>query len=220
MKTKLGEKPSALESGMGVSLEWQEFAGTNMTLPERVAVGMIILAIALAAGFLISGCGGSKSVETSSGMSHNQPDVADAATAVTPATVPALPAASLSPVRDAQAGVVGTSADSLPPEVVGTVQDKNVAPGQVIEIVAEGSLDVTEITLTDGLNRKQALKFDSESGLWRTYYRIPLENGSDRIGLSLTAKNGVEKWRRVWIFLNVAEPDSCGGDADTVGIHD
>ena len=75
MKTKGGE-PSALDSRVGAGLEWQETVATRMTVAERVAVGVALFAIVLAAGLLISGCGGSKGVETSSGMSHNQPDVA------------------------------------------------------------------------------------------------------------------------------------------------
>jgi hypothetical protein len=41
---------------------------------------------------------------------------------------------------------------------------------------------------------------------------VPLKTSTDRLGISLTAKNGDKGWRRVWVFLNVqklaAEADS------------
>jgi len=103
--------------------------------------------------------------------------------------------------EQAQSGS-GVSADSLPPEIAVSAPDTLITPGSVVEITASGSPDVVEMTLSDGL-RKQPLTYDSSASVWRTFYRVPMRIRGDRVELSVTAKNGVNRWRRVWVFMDV-----------------
>jgi len=109
-----------------------------------------------------------------------------------------------------------TPVDFLPPDVVASETDLVAARGSIVEIVAEGSDDVVEMTLSDGGRTPTAFRFDEGAGLWRASYRMPLRPASDRIGLSVTAKNASQRWRRVWVFVKVphdmAEADSGSGN--------
>jgi hypothetical protein len=42
--------------------------------------------------------------------------------------------------------------------------------------------------------------------VWRVSYRVPLRPKQERLGLSVTAQNDLNRWRRVWIFLHVQQP--------------
>jgi hypothetical protein len=95
--------------------------------------------------------------------------------------------------------------DAPPPEVTASVADTLVIPGTIIDITAEGSPDVTEVTLSDGIGRKQAFTYDAGSALWHTSYRVPMRV-PERLGLSVTAKNSLSRWRRVWVFVGAAKP--------------
>ena len=92
---------------------------------------------------------------------------------------------------------------TLPPEIVANVADSLVVPGSIVEITAEGSSDVTEITLSDGRGQSRPFVFDAAANVWRASYRVPLRSTTERLGLSATATNGGSRWKRVWIFLNV-----------------
>jgi hypothetical protein len=91
-------------------------------------------------------------------------------------------------------------------------------PG-VIEITAQGSDDVSQIGLSDGLGRMQLFTHDPASSVWHVLYRVPVGTTKDRLALSVTALNDVNRWRRVWVFVNVrqtasssaVETDGCGG---------
>ena len=106
---------------------------------------------------------------------------------------------------------------TLPPEIVASVADSLVVPGSIVEITAEGSPDVTEITLSDGRGQSRPFVFDAAANLWRASYRVPLRSITEKVALSATATNGGSRWKRVWIFLNVlpkqtatsAEGDGC-----------
>jgi len=102
-----------------------------------------------------------------------------------------------------QAGSAATSADSLPPEVAVSTADTLVVPGAVVEITALGTPDVVEITLSDRLGTKQPFSYDAAAKHWRAFYRVPLKSPEERLALSVTARNSINKWRRVWIFLPV-----------------
>ncbi|HKQ59107.1 MAG TPA: hypothetical protein VJY35_14700 [Candidatus Eisenbacteria bacterium] len=95
--------------------------------------------------------------------------------------------------------------DAPPPEVTASVADTLVIPGTIIDITAEGSPDVTEVTLSDGIGRKQAFTYDAGSALWHTSYRVPMRV-PERLGLSVTATNSLSRWRRVWVFVGAAKP--------------
>ena len=43
-----------------------------------------------------------------------------------------------------------------------------------------------------------------------TFYRVPIRTRTERVGLSVTASTNSNRWRRVWVFMNV-EP--AGGEA-------
>lgn len=110
--------------------------------------------------------------------------------------------------------VDAAAAESMPPEIEATVSEEPVAPGTVIEISAVGSSDVTEMVLRDALGRTYPLTRNEETGTWRAFYRVPMKVTGDRPGLSITARNGVNQWRRVWVFPKVlreeASADSSG----------
>lgn len=91
----------------------------------------------------------------------------------------------------------------LPPELAVEPFDHTVRPGQGVEIAVEGTSDVTEMALSDGLGDALPMVRDSTGATWRVDYRVPLRPGSERLPLSVTAKNEHGRWRRVWLFLSV-----------------
>ena len=92
---------------------------------------------------------------------------------------------------------------SVPPDAVVAVSDTFVTAGQPIEVVVQGTPDVTEMALADGRGDALPMVRDSSSDVWRVNYRVPLRPKTDRLGLSVTAKNESNRWRRVWVFLQV-----------------
>jgi len=81
--------------------------------------------------------------------------------------------------------------------------DTFVTAGQPIEVMVEGTHDVTEMALSDGRGDALPMVRDSTSDTWRVNYRVPLRPKTDRLGLAVTAKNDSHMWRRVWVFLQV-----------------
>jgi hypothetical protein len=177
-----------------------------------------IVTAALALAFLALGCGkqeeraaSSPGGASSAGISETTPTAAQASQVMAAST-------------SAGAGETGTQTDgrtvaapdSLPPDVAATAPEGLVIPGSVVEILAQGSPDVTAITLTDGIGQRKAFVYDPQENLWIASYRVPLRGGSDRLALSVTATNNVNRWKRVWVFVKVlrgekeavAEPDS------------
>ena len=105
---------------------------------------------------------------------------------------------------DAATGASGAlSADSLPPDVSVSAPDTLLLPGAAVELIARGTPDVVEVTLWDGVGQKQQMTYDTEGKVWKGYYRVPLRFSVDRLALSVTAKSGSGKWRRVWVSLKV-----------------
>jgi len=123
------------------------------------------------------------------------------------------PAGTAGPGRE-QGTVDAAAAESLPPEIDATVAETPVEPGTVIEISAVGSSDVTEMVLRDALGKSYPMTRNEETGTWRVFYRVPMKVTGDRLALSVTARNGVNQWRRVWVFPTVirveAMSDSTG----------
>jgi hypothetical protein len=95
------------------------------------------------------------------------------------------------------------SASSLPPDVDAAAADSLVVPGSVVEISAIASPDVVDMGLSDGLGKEQPFAYDSTMKVWRVFYRVPIRTTRERIGLSVTATNDGNRWRRVWVFLDV-----------------
>jgi len=59
------------------------------------------------------------------------------------------------------------------------------------------------VTLTDGLGHKYPFAYDTDAKAWRVQYRVPIRTHVDKLGLSVTATSGTNRWKRVWVFLNV-----------------
>ena len=72
-----------------------------------------------------------------------------------------------------------------------------------VEVEARTSPDVTEVFLADGIGRRQSFAYDSAACLWRARYRVPLGVTADRLGVSVTARNGLDLRHRVWVFLKI-----------------
>ena len=162
----------------------------------------------IVAGLVLSGCGGSgdsgartetsAQVEGQETVTHAQV----ASTVVAPAPAPAgLSAEDMA------------SRESLPPDLEVTVEDTLVAPGEVVDFLVEGTDDVSQIALSDGRDEPLPFVRDPGTNLWRVQYRVPLRPKHDRIGVSVTAKNELARWRRVWVFLHVEKADSTEGCA-------
>jgi hypothetical protein len=103
-------------------------------------------------------------------------------------------------------GGTGGSSDgerSVPPDLVAAVSDTFVTAGQPVEVVVQGTSDVTEMALADGRGDPIPMVRDSTDDTWRVDYRVPLKPKQSRLGLSVTAKNEQKKWARVWLFLTV-----------------
>ena len=84
----------------------------------------------------------------------------------------------------------------------------------IIEITAEASTDATSLILMDRLGHKYPFSYDAEAKAWRVHYRVPLKTEVDRLGLSVTATSGTNRFKRVWVFLKIqggvpAESDGC-----------
>jgi hypothetical protein len=157
---------------------------------------MLITASAMVA-FLALGCGEQKdraAVETSATPAAALGQTPTTAVAATATTMPE--------------GTVGgeglaASTDSLPPDVTAFAPDSLVTPGNVIEITAQASTDAGTVILTDGLGHKYPFVYDTDAKAWRVHYRVPIQTHLDRLGLSVTATNGTNRWKRVWVFLNI-----------------
>jgi hypothetical protein len=179
---------------------------------RRVGRGRVLAACVCAAGMvtLVMGCGGQQDQASGSSGSGQSLVVAQASTPVETArgTGQAQPA-----VAQGE-GIAAASADSLSPDVAVTVADTLVFPGSAVEIKAEGSPDVVGVTLSDGVGRKQPFTYDASTDTWKVFYRVPMKSRTERLALSVTARNAPERWRRVWVFLSVqhegagAAPDS------------
>lgn len=92
---------------------------------------------------------------------------------------------------------------SVPPDAVVSASDTFVTAGQPIEVRVEATADVTEMALSDGLGDALPMVRDSSSNIWRVNYRVPLRPRADRLGLAVMAKNDSNRWRRVWLFLQI-----------------
>jgi hypothetical protein len=164
---------------------------------------------------LAAGCGRQEDRAASAGGAAPDAAIAEQrapVVAAAPAASPALAAQAGAQAEPQEERGDAISIDSLPPDVAAYVASKIVEPGEIIEVAAQGSPDVSGIDLSDGIGHAQPMTYDSTAGLWRTYYRVPIRTTAERLGLSVTAKNSLHRWRRVWVFLTVqregAQPDS------------
>jgi hypothetical protein len=176
-------------------------------VPKGRSRSLVITASAVVA-FLALGCGEQKQAAIETGASPAAA-VEQMSSAVVAAAGTATP----------EAGAVGegtgtNTAESLPPDVTAFAPDSAVVPGTIVEITAQASTDATSMTLTDRLGQKYPFLYDTDAKAWRVQYRVPLRTHIDRLGLSVTATNGANRWKRVWVFLSIqggvpAESDGC-----------
>lgn len=170
---------------------------------KRVAV----ITASLVVAFLALGC--SEQKERATGETNATP------IAAMEQTTPAVVAATGVPTPEAgPGGGLTASADSLPPDVTAFAPDSLVTPGNVVEITAQASTDAATVTLTDRLGHKYPFVYDTEAKAWRVHYRVPIQTRIDKLGLSVTATSGANRWKRVWVFLGIeggvpAEADGC-----------
>ena len=167
----------------------------TMILLGLEAVGLIAAAVVVS--FIAGGCG-EKRQENVAASQGSAPVVAADPNGAVAAVMPGQTAETPPQESDLVA-----YADSLPPEVAVSVADTLVAPGAAVEITAQGSADVTDLILWDGVGKRQAFAYDVNGKVWRTFYRVPIRLSLGRLALSVTAKNGSSHWRRVWLFLRV-----------------
>jgi hypothetical protein len=190
--------------------------GTQTSTPALgVRITLAIAALSVIA--IVAGCGGDGADNRASAT---VPSPA-ASTSTGGGTVAATNAALVTPAATSGGRVI-TLGDSLPPDVNATVEDSLAAPGEVVAITAQGSDDVSQIGLSDGLGRMQLFTRDPASNAWQVLYRVPLRTKRDRLALSVTALNDVNRWRRVWVFVNVqqaAEADSDEVNAEREDLH-
>ncbi|HSQ59704.1 MAG TPA: hypothetical protein VLT84_04650 [Acidobacteriota bacterium] len=190
---------------------------------------LLLSALALSVGFLALGCNREGGQVGSKGNGSKGGAVAARPASTTPAGAASGEATSAIAATNAAAGGVAepsleaestprgddtevTPAEFLPPDVATPVTEMLVTPGSIVEITAEASSDVVAVELSDGISKAIAFRHDEAGGVWRAPYRVPLRLKGERLGLSITAKNGSEKYRRVWVFLkdakSVASADS------------
>jgi hypothetical protein len=163
---------------------------------KRIVSAVGGFAALVAIGVIAAGCGQER--RDAVGQAEPAGDVvvaqpASAGQAAAPATSPAGGSG-----WDAEARL---SADALPPDVAAVVADPNVQRGQVVELFAFGSEDVTDIVLGDDRGEKQPFSYDPSAKRWHTLYRVPLKSKGEKLALSVTARTESQRWRRVWLFL-------------------
>ncbi len=197
------------ETSQNPASEWNALAAATriarerQTRRERALIGAWVGAttVALVATcMLLEGCGGGGTHHAATASHVN--DSPSTATAVVASNVPVEPAGGIEtsqPLGSESVSDPGT----VPPDMVVAVSDTFVTAGQAVQVSVEGTPDITEMALADGRGDAIPMVRDSSSQVWRVGYRVPLRPGTDRLGLSVTAKNDAQRWRRIWLFLNV-----------------
>jgi hypothetical protein len=194
---------------------WPE-EDTNMTKRWMAMAGALLM---MGAGV---GCNKEDEVATAQSGYRNSNVAEQASTRSIESEPSAVPAVSGSTVSvNTEPGADVQVAGSKAPDLLAKASMEVVSRGETIEISAQGSPDVTEMILYDGYGTTQSLVFDAASSTWKTAYRVPLNMKLERLGLSIKAKNDENRWRRVWVFLNLPEnaenalPET-GAQADSV----
>lgn len=174
---------------------------------NSMKVLLVPVAVALAAAVTLAGCGGDGAPVTQSGEHVRGPavDYSTPAPATADAQVANVQPEDTPVVTKTPDAAAGTAAE-LPPDVTVSVADTLVAPGSAVEVTAQATSDVTQLVLWDGLGDREGFTYDPTAGVWRAAYRVPLKSPWERIGLSVTARNDSDRWRRVWVFLKLQEP--------------
>ncbi|MGH7725922.1 MAG: hypothetical protein ACREOU_10900 [Candidatus Eiseniibacteriota bacterium] len=185
-------------------LEWivrnAEVAGIATIAAVAGAVGILGIASLTGCG---SGEGGGGGGEKVSVVTAESPTPGSGqGSVVTPAVTVPLAASPGAPIQ------LEVEDDSTPPDAHILLEDTLVEPGETVEIVVHTTPDANRVLLSDGLQDPQALVRDAGSNTWRVNYRVPLRPQHERWGLSVTAKNEANRWRRVWVFLELPKETS------------
>ncbi|HYM80245.1 MAG TPA: hypothetical protein VEY91_02405 [Candidatus Limnocylindria bacterium] len=165
--------------------------GTNRLGGELIVASLLVALMTI-------GCGKQQSQPISSDVQPTTAVVAQQPGEVLERTTPA----STIPENE---GELSALAESQSPDLAVSTVDSLVAPGSFVEIVAEGSAEVVSMSLRDDFGKILPLVRDGASNLWLATYRVPMKVSKERVALSVTAKDGSHRWRRVWVFLNVRQ---------------
>ena len=165
----------------------------------------MVLAGALALAALGVGCNKEEDVATAQAGYRNTNVVEQASTRSIESKPEAVPAVTASSTASPEPGNEMQVEGAKAPDLLVKSSKESVLRGETIDITAQGSPDVVEMLLSDGYGTTQSLVFDAASQTWKTAYRVPLNMKLERLGLSIKAKNGDERWRRVWVFLTLPE---------------
>ena len=134
-------------------------------LVKRLGWASALLIASMVISVAVSGCGG-----TSEDAYVSNAEPADFETAgdtyYVPDEIDGSPAAGEAMIASEhakQAGELPTagSKEAWPPDMVVSISDTLVSPGEVIEIVAQATPDVVEILLWDGIGEKEPFYFDA-----------------------------------------------------------
>ncbi len=195
-----------------------------------VKSGTVVILGAAAIAFLAIGCGGEKTKTNVQQAATS--GVAEGTLAATGEKTPAVVATAERTTAEGEAtlgsttgeamatpaaeGIAGENkADALPPDVAATVCETIATPGGVVEILAEGSPDVTSVTLTDAIGTKYPFTYQAATDRWRVLYRVPIRTKTEQLGLSVTAANGANRWKRIWVFVDIGQGAAGVAEADS-----
>src|SRR4051812_24294151 len=176
-------------------------AGRWVMKTDGAGTRTLLITASLVVAFLALGCG-------------EQKEHATAEISATPATALQQTTPAVEATTPAVTETDEKVATELPPDVTAIVPDSLVTPGSVVEITAQASTDATGLLLMDRLGTKYPFVYDMDAKAWRVQYRVPLTTHIDRLGLSVTATNGANRFKRVWVFLKIEggvaeEADGC-----------
>jgi len=192
----------------------------ELSAKVSAVTGTLLLAAATVA-FLAIGCGEQKSKTTMQRAEANgvtsgvmeTPNQAIPAVATAEGTA-AEGATTGSETATPQADAGATQVDALPPDVAASVTETIATRGGIVEILAEGSPDVTSVTLTDAIGKTYPFIYQPATDRWRVLYRVPLRAKTEQLGLGVTATNAANRYKRVWVFVDLGQ-DQCAAEADS-----
>ena len=189
--------------------------------------GTVVILTAAAVAFLAIGCNEQKT------KTNIQPaatsGVAEGTLAATGEKTPAVVATAEGTVAEGEATTLGSTtgeatpeaiagenlASALPPDVAASVQEQIATPGGIVEILAEGSPDVTSVILTDAVGKTYPFTYQAPTDRWRVLYRVPIRTKTEQLGLSVTATNGANRWKRIWVFVDIGQGAAGMAEADS-----
>lgn len=193
--------------------------------------GTVVILTAAAVAFLAIGCNEQKTKTKVQQAATS--GVAEGTFAATGEKAPAVVATTEGTTAEGEATTLGSTtgeametpaaetvagenlADALPPDVAASVQEQIATPGGVVEILAEGSPDVTSVILTDAIGKTYPFTYQAATDRWRVLYRVPIRTKTEQLGLSVTATNGANRWKRIWVFVDIGRGTAGMAEADS-----